>query len=149
MGRVILSSGVREHILNALQGAYPEEGCGALIGRVLDSGDIEITDAAALPNAEPIRGEDRFQIEPRAYEALERNLAERRDGTSVLGFFHSHPDGAAHPSSIDLEAAVGLFEVAQIRYVYAIATTSSATAGELTFWRLNEECNGFERQEAS
>jgi hypothetical protein len=54
MASVILSNGVREHILNALRAAYPEEGCGALIGRTLENGDVEITDAAALPNAEPI-----------------------------------------------------------------------------------------------
>jgi len=142
MNRLHISPQTREHILASLRAAYPDEGCGALIGIEHGDGLIEVVSAEALPNAETVRGEDRFSIEPHAYAALEQRLSARNDGTRIVGFFHSHPDGVARPSSIDLEAAIGLYEVVRTFYVYAIAAIGRGEA-ELTCWKLNAAADEF------
>ena len=142
MTRIQISRQIREQILSALRAAYPEEGCGALIGREAEETVLAITAAEALPNAEPVRGEDRFIIEPHAYAELEQRLAGQGDGSRIVGFFHSHPDGIARPSSVDLEAAAGLYEVTRTYYVYAIAALATNSA-EMTFWMLNAAADDF------
>jgi len=141
-GVVSISSGALAAIRAHLIHAYPNEGCGVLIGSTADD-RIEISRAAGARNAEMKRGADRFEIEPRDLMAIERELDARRDGSQVVGFFHSHPDAPARPSVTDLEMARGLFDVTRAFYVYAIARVSAGGFEEISYWRLAEELGGF------
>jgi proteasome lid subunit RPN8/RPN11 len=78
--------------------AYPNEGCGALLGRV-PGGVRSISDALPVPNTETGTPRMRFEVAPRDYMAVE-DEADRR-GLSLLGFWHSHPDDTARASKTD------------------------------------------------
>ena len=75
--------------------AYPNEGCGALLGPA--EGDVR--EAVPLPNVEKDRPRVRFTVRPQDYLAMEE-LADAR-GLKLLGFWHSHPDHPARPSETD------------------------------------------------
>jgi proteasome lid subunit RPN8/RPN11 len=84
---------IREHAL----AAYPEECCGLLLG---EAAGVRERVAAVVPvenrYAEPLRG---FELAPNAVACA---LAqERRGGQSVVGVYHSHPDGPSMPSRHD------------------------------------------------
>lgn len=85
--------------------SYPGEACGFLIGK---SGQI-VRVVLALP-AKNISGQRpadgvrpqtlrRFRINPVEYLEAERTAT--RAGLNVVGFFHSHPDHSARPSTSD------------------------------------------------
>ncbi|MFW5708777.1 MAG: Mov34/MPN/PAD-1 family protein [Chloroflexota bacterium] len=82
-----------DEIEQAVQAVYPFEACGFLIG----SGSVVVT-AIAVANAaaEP---ETHFKIDQHAFNELLPGIRER--GQSIIGFFHSHPDGQPVPSSTD------------------------------------------------
>ena len=142
MQRVLLSSVLEAQLTAHLRACYPLEGCGVLIG-LRHSDTFEITDVRPVRNIETVRGEDRFTLDPREYAALECELHGQAE--TIIGYFHSHPDGLSQPSSIDLEAAAGLFAFAREVYLYAIQPTTASGAGELTFWRLAENASEFVR----
>ena len=79
--------------------AWPSEGCGALLGPRLAGATPHVTLTLPVPNSETGRPRDRFEVAPRDYLAVE-DEADRR-GLSLLGFWHSHPEGAARPSATD------------------------------------------------
>ena len=141
-----LDSGIAESIANEALARYPHECCGALIGSV-NGGVAHLTCAVAIPNVVPGSAADRFLLDPWEHALLEQKMAREKNGLSVVGFFHSHPDGQPRPSQIDLENAAGLFLLARKFYVYAIQQVSGpkATCGELTYWRLTEAMDGFEK----
>ncbi|HYF49739.1 MAG TPA: Mov34/MPN/PAD-1 family protein [Planctomycetota bacterium] len=141
--RVLITTSLCEQIISSLKTALPDEGCGVLIGRQVDDETVEVTTSEALPNAETLRGEDHFVIEPHAYAELERRLADNGNGERAVGFFHSHPNGIARPSRVDLEAASGLFEVTRTFYLYAIAAINADGRSEMTFWTLNPAADEF------
>jgi len=129
--------GVRDAIAGHLVSVYPAEGCGALVGSIAGN-LIQISRAVPIANVNTVRAEDRYMLDPRSYASLERELADKRDGTQIVGFFHSHPHAPAVPSHIDLEDARGLYEFTQAQYVYAILRTDQGRAGELRFWVLED-----------
>ena len=87
---------IRDH----LEGAYPREGCGILLGKSDGAGR---TASVAVPCRNAYEGEqkDRFQLDPREQIAADRKAREL--GLDVIGFFHSHPDCDAYFSKTDLE----------------------------------------------
>jgi desampylase len=76
---------------------HPREACGLLFGR---AGQIE--DAAPCANVADAP-DRRFEIDPAALFAALR--ADRAGGRRLIGCYHSHPSGAALPSSADAQAA--------------------------------------------
>jgi proteasome lid subunit RPN8/RPN11 len=81
--------------------AYPFEGCGLLIGYLTDDG-VRVSRLLPCPNvAEPEVRTHRFIIDPRAVLNVRRSL--RHSAESIVGFYHSHPDAPAAPSTTDME----------------------------------------------
>jgi proteasome lid subunit RPN8/RPN11 len=78
--------------------AYPNEGCGALLGKSA-GGLRHVTASLPVPNTETGTPRMRFEVAPRDYMAVE-DEADRR-GLSLLGFWHSHPDDTAQASKTD------------------------------------------------
>jgi proteasome lid subunit RPN8/RPN11 len=88
-------------MLKSVEEAYPEEGCGILLGRRGQTAD-EVTHVLACANVddEPRR---RYAIAPEELVAAQRQA--REQGLEILGFYHSHPDRPAKPSETDLRRA--------------------------------------------
>jgi proteasome lid subunit RPN8/RPN11 len=81
---------------------HPLESCGVLVGRV-SGGDRLVS--AAIPCANARRGDlrSRYEIDPQDLLRIQREARAR--GEEIIGFYHSHPDGAARPSATDLDEA--------------------------------------------
>ena len=77
---------------------FPEEACGLLA--VDDSGVLRM--AYATTNVD--RSRVRFTVSPREHYGAIRHA--ERNGWSIAGSFHSHPESPAFPSGRDIEAAL-------------------------------------------
>lgn len=76
---------------------FSREVCGLLLGR--DGRIVEARPAANVAD-DPARA---FEIDPAALFAALR--AARAGGPALIGYYHSHPSGAAAPSARDLAMA--------------------------------------------
>ena len=112
---------------------YPNECCGALIGR-----DGVVTETLALPNMTDEGPRTRFRVTPADYRAAERRAGEA-DG-ELLGFYHSHPDHPARPSQYDLDHAWPFFS-------YVIVSVREGVSGDMTSWRLREDRSAFDQED--
>jgi proteasome lid subunit RPN8/RPN11 len=92
-------------VVAAAEAAYPQECCGLLAGRAEGKGaDRAITVTAVHPSSNIAREPHHtFEIDPALRLRLQREL--RDSGDSVVGLYHSHPDGRAQPSATDLDRA--------------------------------------------
>jgi len=112
---------------------YPNECCGALIGR-----DGVVSAAFALPNTTEEGPRRRFLVRPQDYRAAERRAGEV--GGELLGFYHSHPDHPARPSQFDLDHAWPVFS-------YVIVSVRQGVSGDMTSWRLRDDRSDFDEEE--
>ena len=112
---------------------YPNECCGAMIGR-----DGIVTDTLALPNMTDEGPRTRFRVTPKDYQAAERRASEL--GGELLGFYHSHPDHPARPSQYDLDHAWPSFS-------YVIVSVRQGVSGDMTSWRLREDRSAFDQED--
>jgi len=130
-----LAPALRDRIREHLTAAYPEEGCGFLLGT--DGGAREVRQVVGARNTSAERHSHHFTIAPEEFLAADRHA--RQSGLDVLGFFHSHPDGVARPSSTDVEDAWPW-------YSYVIVSVAREGAGEMTCWRKAGENGPFEQE---
>lgn len=95
---ISLSRDVLRDMLKDAEKRYPEECCGIIFGRINDSKTAECVDAVnnAFDKAEQYH---RFEITPETM--LKAELAARKKGLDIIGFYHSHPDCEAFPSEFD------------------------------------------------
>jgi proteasome lid subunit RPN8/RPN11 len=114
---------------------YPNECCGALIGR-----DQTVIDTLALPNTTEEGPRRRFLVRPSDYRAAETRAKER--GCDLLGFYHSHPDHPAQPSQYDLEHAWPSFS-------YVIVAIRNGEHGDMRSWRLRDDRSSFDEETIS
>jgi proteasome lid subunit RPN8/RPN11 len=112
---------------------YPNECCGALIGR-----DGIVSDTFALPNTTEEGPRTRFLVRPQDYQAAERRAGDV--GAELLGFYHSHPDHPARPSQYDLDHAWPCFS-------YVIVSVREGVSGDMTSWRLREDRSVFDQED--
>ena len=115
------------------QETYPNECCGAMIGR-----DGVVTDTLALPNMTDEGPRRRFKVTPNDYRAAEKRASEL--GGELLGFYHSHPDHPARPSQYDLDHAWPFFS-------YVIVSVREGVSGDMTSWRLREDRSAFDQED--
>ena len=103
--KMVMALEVTRAVMETLKGeaarALPNECCGLLMCDERD-GTLRIERAVAASNvaAEPER---HFEIDPRVLIHAQR--AAREGGGQVVGYYHSHPVGAARPSATDREMA--------------------------------------------
>jgi proteasome lid subunit RPN8/RPN11 len=112
---------------------YPNECCGALIGR-----DGQVSESFALPNTTQEGPRRRFLVRPEDYRAAEARAAEK--GCELLGFYHSHPDHPAQPSQYDLDHAWPFFS-------YVILEVRNAEPRDLRSWRLRDDRSRFDPED--
>jgi len=104
--------------------AYPGECCGVLAGH-----PGEIKEVRRLLPVVNRRADDphRYLIGPEDLQRVEAEV--RQADLEVLGFYHSHPDHPAAPSSFDAEHAWPW-------YSYLIVRVDRGHAVEATSWQL-------------
>jgi proteasome lid subunit RPN8/RPN11 len=123
-----------EQVHTHLCRAYPEEGCGVLVGR--DEGTERIVERVIpLDNRREGERSRRYLIPPEELLVVERDA--REAGLDVLGFFHSHPDHPARPSAFDLEHAWPY-------YSYLIVSVAHGRVAAAASWRLVPDRTRFE-----
>ena len=114
--------------------SYPDECCGALIGRA--SGLVDV--ALPLDNVTTGERRRRFLVSPAAYRQAEAHAD--RTGATLLGFYHSHPNHPAVPSAFDLEQAWPNMS-------YVIASVRDRRVENVRSWRLREDRSKFDEQD--
>lgn len=107
---------MRERILAETARSPEEEVCGLLFG-----GETRIDSVLPTPNVAD-NPANSFEIDPAALFAAMRN--ERGGGERLVGHYHSHPKGPAHPSDRDAEMALDTGRLWLI-----------VSAGEMGLWR--------------
>jgi len=128
-----LGAGVDAAIRSHGAETYPNECCGALIGR-----DGVVTAIYALPNTTEEGPRRRFLVRPSDYRDAEQRAAHA--GGDLLGFYHSHPDHPARPSQYDLDHAWPFFS-------YVIVSVRNGVSEDMTSWRLREDRSAFDPEE--
>lgn len=111
--------------------AHPDECCGLLLGRGNVVEQVVLTANTASDKSRE------FEIDPSALITAEKTA--RTGGLSILGYFHSHPNGLAEPSPCDARMAT-----ADGRRWLIIA------GGSITCWQpitLNSGDVGFARED--
>jgi proteasome lid subunit RPN8/RPN11 len=109
--------------------AYPDEGCGVLLGR-FDGGRVTVIDATSGGNLNTDRSRDRYLLDPGDIVRADREARQRN--LDIVGFWHSHPDHPARPSQFDTDHA-------WLDYVYVIVNTTAEGAGDLNGFTLVDE----------
>ena len=130
---LLMGSGVADAIRQHGAETYPDECCGALIGR-----DGQVTATYALPNTTEEGPRRRFLVRPDDYREAEKQA--RHAGGDLLGFYHSHPDHPARPSQYDLDHAWPFFS-------YIIVSVRTGAPEDMTSWRLREDRSAFDQED--
>jgi len=104
MTRVALSDALRAQILQESRAAMPGECCGLVEGLRVEGISGEEWHIAALHPARNLAPEsDRFEIAPEDH--FKAFKAARANHHSLIGCYHSHPNGRAEPSPADRKGA--------------------------------------------
>ena len=94
--RAELPSALADALRAAAGAAYPNECCGLLEG--MRTGNVFHVQALH-PARNLAARSDRFEIDAADHIAAQK--AARANGRTIIGCYHSHPDGAARPSDTD------------------------------------------------
>lgn len=135
---LVVSPGAMKDIRRMGEEAYPNEGCGFLLGTRDGDGTKRVHMVRRAENANTDRSRDRFEIDPKEFFRTDR-LAQR-DGREILGFFHSHPDHPDRPSEFDRE-------MAWPQYSYIIQSVVGGKHTSARSWVLDEKNREFYEEE--
>lgn len=130
---VRLPRGVLADIQAHAKQTYPEECCGFLIGEAGSAARV-VTENRRATNIHPEMRQVRYTIDPRDVLKIDREF--REGPRQHIGFYHSHPDHPARPSSFDLERAWPW-------YVYVILAVANGEPADATAWALDPEPRAF------
>jgi proteasome lid subunit RPN8/RPN11 len=126
---------LKQHV----EGTYPYEGGGWLIGRTDEQGRKEVTEIKPIENQRAIEDQhNRILITDQMYREGEA-YADEKD-LLLIGFFHSHPDHPARPSEFDREHALPWWS-------YVIVSVQQGQAADVLSWELREDRSAFEAEE--
>ncbi|MBN1965062.1 MAG: M67 family metallopeptidase [Anaerolineae bacterium] len=132
---VILSPGLLARLHEHLQGTYPNEGGGFLLGTA--AGEVlSIVDTQPIRNSFATEEQfHRYAMTPADWVRLEDEADAR--GLTLLGYYHSHPDDVAVPSEYDRVHALPNF-------VYIILSVRQGQPQEARAWRLTDDRTRFD-----
>jgi proteasome lid subunit RPN8/RPN11 len=113
-----------------LEAGYPNEACGALVGRLGDGTEpADAVEFHPMRNTVTDRPWDRYTLDPLEQLRVQKD-AEARD-LEIIGFVHSHPDHPPRPSQFDTDHAWPF-------YIYVVAAVAQGKLAETRAWRLDE-----------
>lgn len=139
-----LSRAVEAIAVQTCEKAFPEEGCGLLIGPIPGDFDrpgraLSVDEARPLPNGWDASAKtNKYLIDPKTLAKVEAELS--GSGRGVVGFFHSHPGVPAWPSPFDLTMAMPCcsYWILQVRDGKAVDSRS---------WQRTEDGRSFIEEE--
>ncbi len=139
-----LNRAVEEIAVKTAEKAFPEEGCGLLLGPIPDDFDkpgraLVVDEARPLPNGWDASAKtNKYLIDPKTLAKVEAELS--GSGRGVVGFFHSHPQVPAWPSPFDLTMAMPCcsYWIIQVRDGKAVDSRS---------WQRTEDGRSFVEEE--
>jgi proteasome lid subunit RPN8/RPN11 len=129
------------------EAAYPHECCGVLVGVIsggISAPDKLVLQAITVENASTGNTRNHYEINPMDLVRIERQA--RASNLTIVGFYHSHPDHPAQPSSTDLAEAHWLgcsYVITEVANGVAADTHSFHLAGS------REEEKSFQPEEIS
>lgn len=115
---------LRQH----LESGYPNEACGALIGRATEA-SREVLEFRPMRNTITDRPWDRYALDPLEQLQVQKDADAR--GLEIIGFAHSHPDHPARPSQFDQDHAWTF-------YSYIVASVQKGNLTEVRSWLLKD-----------
>jgi proteasome lid subunit RPN8/RPN11 len=138
---LLLTSSHVAEIARHGEGTFPDECCGAILGRVEADGTRVVERLLPIENQwDEGERRRRFLITPQQYMKLEREAD--KAGEALIGFYHSHPNAPARPSEFDREHALPW-------HSYLIASIQDGTYAEMTNWQLKDDRSGYDSVEWS
>ncbi len=122
------------------EASLPEECCGVLLGHAGSDREAKAVRVRSIHPAANASADARnaYEIRPRELVAAHRRA--RAAGQEIVGYYHSHPAGAARPSGSDREAAWP-------ETSYVILGFDGNALTELRCWRLSDGSPGGPRFE--
>ena len=118
-----------------VEGTYPYEGGGWLIGRVGDGGGKEVMEIKPIANQRELEDQhNRILITDQLYRQGEAYADSQN--LLLVGFFHSHPDHPARPSEFDRDHALPWWS-------YLIISVQQGKSAEVLSWELRDDRSGF------
>src|SRR5580704_18269571 len=143
-----LMEAIRKHGVET----YPNECCGALLGR--DNALVEgpgsdpnssrfsrcVYSLFPLVNRRDDSPRNRFFLT--ADDVLQAEKAAKAQGLEVIGWYHSHPDHPARPSDFDRDHAWPW-------YSYIIVSVHTGVPQDMTSWRLKDDRSGYLEEKIS
>ncbi len=124
-----IDSKILKEIQSHLESSYPHEACGFILGHE-HKDHRRITKSIEVENKSVENQRRRFIIDPLDYMKAEKQAL--KEGLSLLGIYHSHPDHPAIPSIHDLEFAQPYFS-------YLIHSINSGKLMDSRSYRLQNE----------
>ncbi len=131
-----LKSADIEEIKQIAQKTYPHECCGVMVGSV-ENGVKTVTELIPAENQRTDSPANRYLITPDLLNELEKKL--KGTDRAIVGFFHSHPDVPAQPSTYDQDHAWPW-------YSYVIVSVNRGQAGEIHNWKLRDDRSAFDAE---
>jgi proteasome lid subunit RPN8/RPN11 len=113
--------------------SYRDEACGVLYGRA-EAGFKSVVRASPMVNRREDERHRRFVVTASDYREAEAEAS--RSGLTLLGFYHSHPDGHAFPSQYDLDHALPFFS-------YVILAVENGNPAALRSFVLSDDRSEF------
>ena len=113
---------------------YPNECCGAMLGKDEDASVREVVALFPLINRRDDSPRNRFSVTSEDVRDAEK--AAREKGIDVVGWYHSHPDHPAKPSQFDQDHAWPW-------YSYIIVSVANGRPETMTSWRLTDDRSQF------
>jgi proteasome lid subunit RPN8/RPN11 len=132
---LVLEQAELKQLQRHVEGTYPYEGGGWLIGRTDEHGHKVVTEIKPIENQRAIEDQhNRILITDQMYREGEAYADGK--GLLVIGFFHSHPDYPARPSEFDREHALPWWS-------YVIVSVQQGQSAEVSSWELKEDRSAF------
>src|ERR1700732_26936 len=138
-----ISQKIRQHGAES----YPNECCGALLGRDATAPEVttgvqpavrEVLALFPLVNRRDDSPRNRFSVTSEDVRDAEKAAQEKK--LDVVGWYHSHPDHPAQPSQYDREHAWPW-------YSYIIVSVAHGKPQEMTSWRLSDDRSDYACEE--
>src|SRR5512141_2271476 len=125
-------------IARHVEGTYPNEGGGLLIGHVDADGAKVVDEITVFENQREIEEQyHRILITDRMVKEAEEYADNK--GALLIGFFHSHPDHPARPSEFDREHALPWWS-------YLIVSVQQGQPAEVFSWQLRDDRSQFDEE---
>ena len=131
-----LSQALHERVQAHGVASYPYEGCGLLLGRQQNGGNVALT-LFPTENRWPVEAEKPIRFQISSDDMLRAELAAMAQELDVIGIFHSHPDDEPVASPRDLAWATWP------GYSYLITAIRGGQPGQSRSWQLREDRGGF------